>query len=494
METFGVDNTPVSKGANKPSSGEHAGLPSSSAVASHAPETWLLARRLAGIVLRPLDRFLRIEAASGIVLLVAAAVALAWANSRFAASYEHLLHTPLRLGVGPITLEKPLHFVINDVLMTIFFFVVGLEIRREMHEGELADRQRAMLPAVAALGGMIAPATIYVLVSTPETRSGFGVPTATDIAFAVGVLALLGKRVPPALRVMLLSLAIIDDIGAIVVIALFYSKGVAWSGFLVAALGIAGVLVFQRFGVRKPLYYVLPGAVLWLGVYQAGVHPTIAGVILGLLTPARTWFGERGFLAEAESAIDDFRSRTKEPGHGAHDLLAPLGRLNDARVEALSPAVRLQASLHPWVAYGIMPIFALANAGVSLQGVSFAEAAPRTIGLGVACGLFFGKPIGIFLASFLSVKAKLCKLPRGVGWGSVLVVGLVGGIGFTMAIFIAGLAFTNEAHLAAAKLAVLTGSGAAAIIGLVAGSVILPKTPAEGAATTHAEAESSADV
>ncbi len=262
----------------------------------HAPETWLVARRLLGVLLRPLDRFLHIEAASGIVLLVAAAAALLWANSRYGASYEHLLHTPLRVGIGSFSVEKELHFVINDVLMTIFFFVVGLEIRREIHEGELADRKRAMLPAFAALGGMLAPALIYLGVSTPETHSGFGVPTATDIAFAVGVLALLGKRVPPALRVLLLTLAIIDDIGAIVVIAVFYSTGVAWSGFVIAAAGIAGILVLQRFGVRKPLYYVAPGVVLWLGVYRAGVHPTIAGVILGLLTPARTWFGEKGFL------------------------------------------------------------------------------------------------------------------------------------------------------------------------------------------------------
>jgi NhaA family Na+:H+ antiporter len=460
----------------------------------HAPETWPVARRLAGLVLRPLERFLRIQAASGIVLLVAAAAALLWANSRYAASYERLLHTPLRIGIGTFAVERPLDFVINDVLMTLFFFVVGLEIRREIHEGELADRKRAMLPAFAALGGMLAPALLYLGVSTPETRSGFGVPTATDIAFAVGVLALLGKRVPPALRVLLLTLAIIDDIGAILVIALFYSKGVAWSGFAIAGAGVACIFVLQRFGVRRPLFYVAPGVVLWLGVYRAGIHPTIAGVLLGLLTPARTWFGEKGFLAEAESAIGEFRARTKEPGHSAHDLLEPLGQLDEARIEALSPAVRLQAALHPWVAFGIMPLFALANAGVSLQGVSLDQPASRTIGIGVLGGLVLGKPIGIFLASLLTVKLGICQLPRGMKWTGVLLVGLVGGIGFTMAIFIAGLAFQDPVHLAAAKLGVLSGSGVAAVIGLLVGRLVLPSTPTAGAATTVTEAESSAEL
>lgn len=462
--------------------------------APHAPETWPVAKHLAERVIRPLERFLHVEAASGIVLLVAAAIALVWANSRFAGSYEHLLHTPIRLGIGGFSVEQPLHFVINDVLMTVFFFVVGLEIRREMHEGELADAKRAALPAVAALGGMIAPAVIYVSLNGAETRSGFGVPTATDIAFAVGVLALLGKRVPPALRVMLLSLAIIDDIGAIVIIAVFYSKGVAWSGFAIAGAGILAILVLQRFGARKPVHYVIPGAVLWLGVYRAGVHPTIAGVILGLLTPAKTWFGESGFLAEAESAIAEFRRRSEDPAHSAHQLLEPLDRMKEARTEALSPVVRVQAALHPWVAFGIMPVFALANAGVSLQGVSLSEPATRAIGAGAFFGLLLGKPMGIFLASLLSVKLGLCRLPGGVKWGGVLVVGLTGGIGFTMAIFIAGLAFTSEAHLAAAKIAVLCGSGAAAVIGLLVGRLVLPKTISGDAAATVEQAESSAEV
>jgi len=462
--------------------------------APHAPETWPVAKKLAERVIRPLERFLHVEAASGVVLLVAAAIALTWANSRYAASYEHLLHTPLRLGIGSFSVEQPLHFVINDVLMTVFFFVVGLEIRREIHEGELADAKRAALPAVAAIGGMVAPALIYTALNGAETRSGFGVPTATDIAFAVGILALLGKRVPPALRVLLLSLAIIDDIGAIVIIAVFYSKGIAWSGFALAGTAMLAILVLQRFGARKPVHYVLPGAVLWLGIYKAGVHPTIAGVILGLMTPAKTWFGESGFLAEAESVVEELRRRAREPDHSSHSLLEPLARMKEARTEALAPVVRVQAALHPWVAFGIMPVFALANAGVSLKGVSLSEPATQAIGAGAFFGLLVGKPIGIFVASLLSVKAGLCRLPGGVKWGGVLVVGLTGGIGFTMAIFIAGLAFTSEAHLSAAKLAVLCGSGAAAVIGLVVGRLVLPKAISPEAATSVEQAESSAEV
>ena len=458
-----------------------------------ATETSPAAHRLARTIFRPLERFLHIEASSGILLLLAAAVALVWANSGAGGSYDHLWHTPVRVGVGGWMVERSLHYLINDALMTVFFFVVGLEIRREMHEGELADLRRATLPAAAAIGGMLAPALIFVALGTAESRRGFGVPMATDIAFAVGVLALLGKRVPPALRVLLLSLAIIDDIGAILVIAAFYSKGIAWSGLGIAAAGIAAVIAFQRFGVRKPWAYVAPGAVVWVGIALAGVHPTIAGVILGLLTPARPWFGEQGFLSATQTAIDDFRRTAEQPGHDTHDLLDPLARVKEARSEALSPAVRLQTALHPWVAFGIMPLFALANAGVSVKGVSIEQGTPRTIALGALAGLVVGKPLGIVLASFLCVKLGVCRLPRGVRWSGVLVVGVVAGIGFTMAIFIAGLAFTGP-DLAAAKLGVLAASGVAALIGLVLGRVVLPAPSPEEAATTLAQAEASAEL
>ncbi|AKT40789.1 Na+/H+ antiporter NhaA [Chondromyces crocatus] len=460
---------------------------------STPPEAWPRARHLALALLRPLGRFLHVQAASGIVLLLASLVALAWANSPWAASYEHLWHTPIRVGAGALVFEQPLHFWINDGLMTVFFFVVGLEIRREIHEGELADLRRAALPIVAALGGMAAPALIYLAVN-PELpgRNGWGVPTATDIAFAVGVLALLGKRVPSALRVLLLALAIIDDIGAILVIALFYTSGVLWSGLLLAGAGALLVLGMQRFGVRSPWAYVAPGAVIWWGMLKSGVHPTLAGVVLGLLTPARPWFGQEGFLSVAKQSVSDFERIASSSAQDLHLLMAPLVRLDQARREALPPVVRLQAFLHPYVAFGIMPLFALANAGVDVRGVSFEASGVSLVMVGVVAGLVVGKPLGIVTASWLSVKLGLAAFPRGVKVPGVLVVGCVAGIGFTMAIFVAGLAFDRPELLGAAKLAVLLASLTSAVIGLLAGRLILPAHQApDVAATTPDDAERS---
>ena len=276
--------------------------PGPSPLPSSPPEAWEPLLRFARLAGRPLERFLRIEAASGILLLVAAAAALAWANSPWAESYVHLWHTPLGIRIGGFTFERSLEWVVNDGLMVIFFFVVGMEIRREIHHGELSEWRRAALPAAAALGGMLAPAALYLVIAgAPATHSGWGVPMATDIAFAVGILTLLGKRVPAALRVLLLAVAVIDDLGAIVVIALFYSSGIALSGLLVAALGFGGVFAMQRLGVRAKLAYVVPSVVAWAGIYAAGIHPTIAGVIVGLVTPVRAWLGPASWLGSATS-------------------------------------------------------------------------------------------------------------------------------------------------------------------------------------------------
>lgn len=440
---------------------------------SMPPETWAPAHRAARRWARPLSHYLHVEATSGVVLLLAAAVALIWANSPWRASYEHLWHTPIGLTLGSFTFSHPLHFWINDVLMVLFFFVAGMEIRREIHEGELSEIQRAALPAVAAIGGMLAPAAIYIAFASGTTVSGgWGTPMATDIAFAVGIFALLGKRVPAGLRVLLLALAIIDDIGAIIVIAVFFSTDFAASGLLVAAAGIATIFAMQRLGVRRALAYFPAGLIVWAGMYKSGVHPTIAGVIVGMLTPARSWYGERGFASVARKAIDDFATKVHDHA-AAHDLVAPLSRIEAAQREALPPIVRLTANLHPWVAFGIMPIFALANAGVDLSQVNFSYPSANVLALGIALGLFLGKPLGIVGACWLSVKAGLCTLPRGVDLKGIAVVGLAGGIGFTMAIFIAGLAFPDPGHLGVAKLAVLLGSGAAGVGALLVGRFAL---------------------
>lgn len=375
-------------------------------------------------LLLPLELFLRIEASSGIVLLVATVAALVWANSAWHGAYEALWHAHLPEVAGSWLADKTLHFWINEGLMTIFFLVVGLEIRREMREGALSNARQAALPAIAALGGVLAPALIYFAVNHEDAvlRRGWAVPTATDIAFAVGVLALLGRRIHPSLRVLLLALAIIDDIAAIVIIAVFYSGGVSLTWLALSAVGIVGVLALNRLRIRSGWAYLIPGLVVWAGMLNAGVHPAIAGVVVGML----------------------------------------------------AAAPQLEGALHPWVAYGIMPLFAFANAGVSVAGLSFEHEASMGVMAGVVMGLVLGKPIGIALATFAGVKAGICRLPSGVGPREVLVMGLLGGIGFTMAIFIANLAFADGGLLAVAKFGVLVASGVAAVTGLVVAWLALP--------------------
>ncbi len=455
------------------------------------PEAWAPLFRFTRIAGRPLERFLRIEAASGIVLLVAAAIALVWANSSWSSSYVGLWHTNVGFHVGPFALTRTLEWFVNDVLMAIFFFVVGLEIRREVQQGELSELRRAALPVVAALGGMVAPALVYLLVAgEPATRAGWGVPMATDIAFALGILALLGKRVPAALRVLLLALAVIDDLGAIVVIALFYSGGVEVAPLGVAGAGIVAIFAMQFVGLRSKALYSLPALVVWGGIYRAGIHPTIAGVLVGLVTPTRAWLGPRGFT---ERVGEEVKRLSDAPALSSHELAGSLKYVDHARREALSPAEALIEGLHPWVAFVIMPLFALANAGVSLAGVSLGGST-TTISLGAALGLVVGKPIGVVLACVSATAATIAKLPRGLSFRHIVVLGVVSGIGFTMALFVAQLAFRDADSLGAAKLGVLLGSALAALLTLAVGRVSLPAIGCEGAAKTADEAECSTEL
>ncbi|HMJ10282.1 MAG TPA: Na+/H+ antiporter NhaA, partial [Polyangiaceae bacterium] len=311
---------------------------------------------------------------------------------------------------------------------------------------------------------------------------------------AVGVLALLGKRVPPALRVLLLALAIIDDIGAILIIACFYSDGVSLQGLFVAGAGITGIVVFQRLGVRSALVYVLPGAVVWFGMLRSGVHPTIAGVVIGLLTPVRAWFDREGFLEVASHALEEFSARTragKTAAHAEHGAFESLSQIKRAEREAMPPVVRVQHALQAWVAFGVMPLFALANAGVDVRGLSLADARSETVLLGVVLGMVLGKPCGILLASFVATRLGLCSLPRGVDWKGVIVVGCVAGIGFTVAIFVTGLAFVDPALLKVGKVAVLLASVVAVAGGLLVGRLLLPSRPIAEAAMTLEQAEAS---
>lgn len=433
--------------------------------ASHPPETWAPVRRVAAALTSPIQRFLAIEAASGIVLLAATVAALLWANVG-PASYASFWGTSIGGRIGPWIVERPLHFWVNDGWMTVFFLIVGLQIRREIFEGELASVRQAALPLVAAVGGMLVPAIVVTAFNAGRAgAAGWAVAMATDIAFAVGVLTLLGSRVPPPLRVLLLALAVIDDIGAIAVIALFYSAGIAVEGLALVAVGAAMVLTLRAAAVRAPLLYVAPGVVIWIGFLVSGIHPTFAGVVVGLLTPVRPWLGPSGFAATTQAQLE------KLPAGDRTALLTALDHINKARQEAVSPVERIIHALHPWVAFVVMPVFALANAGVVFGGATLSGDA-RWLFIGIVAGLALGKPLGIAIfalgASKLGVAARADSVTR----RGVLLVGLVGGIGFTMSLFIAQLAFRPGPLLDTAKLAILVGSGAALVIGLAFGAAL----------------------
>ena len=403
---------------------------------------------------------MQIEAASGAVLLVCSVVALVVANVPALAGPVHdFWEFSIGFNIGDFQFEKSLHFWVNDGLMTIFFFVVGLEIKRELMTGELRTVKQASLPVIAAVGGMLVPAGVYLLFGhTGPAHRGWGVPMATDIAFVVGVLAAFGKRVPFGLKIFLLSLAIADDMGAVVVIAAAYTEFVnlGWLGLAASALAVC--VVMNQLGVRAVAAYVFFGAVAWLAMYQSQVHPTIAGVLLGLLTPYRAWLNRDTLRL----ALDDVSGRMEGKQTDEEMTPADVTLLRYAAREAVAPLHRLEDHLHPWVGFVIMPLFALANAGVVVKP----EAVGEPVSLAVTAGLLLGKPVGIVLFAWLAVRLKLATLPTGVTWAMMLAGGFLGGIGFTMSLFIGELAFHGEPRLlVSAKTGILLGSFAAATVG-----------------------------
>jgi NhaA family Na+:H+ antiporter len=424
-----------------------------------APDVCLPTQPLQRFV-KPIARFLHVESTSGIVLLAVTAVALLLANSPLSEQFLAVWRTPVGLRVGSVEFVHSLRHWINDGLMAIFFFVVGLEVKREMVVGELRELRLAALPIAAALGGMVLPALVYLLFQggQPAAR-GWGIPMATDIAFVVGCLAILGPRVPHGLRVMLLSLAIADDVGAILVIAAGYTAEVRLLPLAGAAAGVALTLLLTRAGVRSLLVYVPIGAAVWLGFHESGVHATMAGVIMGLITPARPLFGRRLLAGFVEAAGAFLKGDDWQDSRRRYHLTVSLRR---AARETVAPLERIETALHPWVSYVIMPLFAVANAGVTLKPAGFTD----PVAVAVIAGLALGKPIGIFLFSALAVKTGLARLPEGVGWRMLFAGGVLAGIGFTMSLFIAGLALEGSL-LEAAKVGILTGSFGCAILGIV---------------------------
>jgi Na+:H+ antiporter, NhaA family len=413
-------------------------------------------------LLSPLRQFLQIESASGGVLLVCTAVAILLANSPWASAYHHFWQTPLVVGVGPFVLDHSLEFWINDGLMVVFFFVVGLEIKREIADGELSDWRKASLPVLGAIGGMVFPALVYfVFHRTGPTQRGWGIPMATDIAFVVGIMALFGPRVPAGLKVFLLALAIADDIGAVLVIAVAYTDQLSLNWLAIGLAGLAMTVGMNCVGVRSISCYFVVGAAVWLAFLMAHVHPTVAGVILGLLTPARPLIE----LPALRKALDQSTDRLHgdEPAESGKQF-ALLEAIAWTANEAVSPLARLEHALHPIVSFMIMPVFALANAGVAIDIGRLSH----PVSLAVAAGLVVGKPLGVVLLCASAVKLGFARLPANTEWKHVIAAGFLGGIGFTMAIFIAGLAFTENAApglLAAAKVGVIAGSLLSALIG-----------------------------
>ena len=420
-----------------------------------------------GQVLLPFQEFFRLEAAGGILLMGCAVAALVLSNSPLAGLYDALWHTELSAGLGAWSIAKPLHVWINDGLMAIFFFAVGLEIKREVLVGELATVKKAMLPIAAAVGGMVVPAVIYYALNagTPGSN-GWGIPMATDIAFALGVLALLGDRVCLSVKIFLTALAIVDDIGAVLVIALFYTAEVSFPALGAGAVFLAALIIANRSGVHNPLVYTVLGLGLWAAFLKSGIHPTVAGVIVAMTIPARQQISDADFLKRSGKILDSFREVSERGGRmiASESQRRAAAALNRASQFVQTPLQRIEHELHPWVTFFIMPLFALANAGVNISE-GFSEALTDRISLGIITGLVMGKQLGITLFAWLAVKADMAALPADIAWKDIYAAGWLGGIGFTMSLFIANLAFPDTSFLTVSKVGILTASLIAGAVG-----------------------------
>lgn len=426
-------------------------------------------------LLHPFNRFFRTSAAGGILLLASAVAALIWANSPWSQGYDHVWHAKVTVGMGAAQLTGSLQHWINDGLMAVFFFVVGLEIKREVLVGELTTMRKALLPVAAAIGGMLVPALFYAAFNSGEKSiSGWGVPMATDIAFALGILSLLGKRAPLSLKIFLTALAIVDDLGAVLVIALFYTTQVSWAWLGAGAFFFLLLLIANRLGVKYPLVYFLLSLMLWLSFLYSGIHATVAGVLAAMAIPASRRSDPESFLINLRWLTERFDACVEKKGSCIlrnEEQHSNLQAMHGLIISAEPPLQRLEHSLHPWVSFAIMPLFALANAGVPM-GDGLRGSLTHPAALGIIFGLVLGKQIGIFIFSWLVIRTGWASMPPGVTWRRLHGAGCLAGIGFTMSIFIAGLAFSEPAILNIAKMGVLFASLLAGIIGwlLLAGA------------------------
>ncbi len=420
-------------------------------------------------VLLPFQEFVHNSAAGGILLIACTVIALIWANSSWGDSYAALWNTVITVGPETGAISKPLILWINDGLMAVFFFVVGLEIKREVLVGELSSPRKAALPIAAALGGLALPGCIYFMINagTPGA-AGWAIPAATDIAFALGVLALLGKRVPVSLKVFLTALAIVDDIGAVLIIALFYTSQLSLTALGIGVIFLLGLILANRLGIRRLPIYVLLGTGLWIAFLKSGVHATIAGILCAMTIPTRTRIDGEEFVVKVKRFLEEFRKGGAENSDMVMNdyQRGAVQAIEDACDFVESPAHRLEHGLHPWVAFGIMPVFALANAGVVLEGDILA-ALLSPVALGVMVGLVLGKQIGITLATWLAVRFGVAEKPSEIGWKQIYGAGWLAGIGFTMSLFITTLAFNDPLMVTQAKIGILAASLVAGIVGYV---------------------------
>jgi NhaA family Na+:H+ antiporter len=407
------------------------------------------------------------QASSGIVLVVVAVIALVWANSPWYHSYEELFETHITIGFGRWALNESLHYWINDALMAIFFFVVGLEIKRAVLVGELRSARKAALPIVAAFGGMIVPAILFIsLNSSGDGSRGWGIPMATDIAFSLGVLSLLGTRVPLSLKIFLTAFAIIDDLGAVIIIAVFYTGDILWGNLGIGALFLGVLLGISALGIRHPLVYAVVGTIVWLAFLQSGIHATVAGVLVAATIPIRVRVNSDGFLARSRDLLMVFErsGNQEEEEQTSSTQRAIIQELEETVQQMESPLQRFEHALQPWVAFAIMPLFALANAGVRIEG-DFLDALTHPVTIGIILGLVIGKQVGVTLFAWAAVRFGLAALPYGVTWRQMYGVAILGGIGFTMSLFITSLAFVDGGLNAEAKIGILLGSAISGVIG-----------------------------
>jgi Na+:H+ antiporter, NhaA family len=437
--------------------------------------------RVADQIIQPFQRFAQKEASSSILLIVATIIALIWSNSDIGETYHSFFHTEISFTFGQFHLKNTLLHWINDGLMSLFFFTVGLEIKREFLVGELAAPKKALLPVIAALGGMIVPGLIYAALNIgSSTIHGWGIPVATDIAFALGAIAVFSRRLPVGLKIFLAAFAIADDLGAVVIIAVFYTKTIVWSYLFICLFLILCLAVANFFWIRWTIVYALLGLAIWFFVLGSGVHPTVAGVIVSLFVPAKGKYDTDRFLKNVENTIERFECEEQSCGFSIllnEEHLNAVHDLEMACHDVETPLQRLLHALHPWVAFFILPIFAMANTGLIFRGMVFSEVISNPVILGIVFGLVVGKPIGILLFSYLSVKTGIASLPQEVRWSHILGGAMLGGIGFTMSLFLSELSFTNPHIIDDARIAILTGSIISAVFGMSYLGFISTSTP-----------------